>query len=430
MATAENPIPSLVDVIVIGSGPGSATVARELARKGYSVAVLEWGSAAPLKGTLAQMAGIAAIPFKGMFIEPDASLLLRGITAGGSSAINYATAMPPPFDSFRRYGIELESHYSALQQDIPIQPLPDELIGPMASRLMHSAQQLGLSWHKLDKMIAPELCRSGCWRCTYGCPFGAKWTARMFLDDAVAADARLISNAKVSRVLIKEKRAIGVEFKHQGKIQQINSDKVVLAAGGIGTPQILAASGIKNVGRNFFVDPVVAVMGSIKDMQGGREVPMATGLQLQGEGIMLADMTLPKPLFQGFATQAGRVDRLFSHSSTLTLMVKIRDQLGGHFNQLGPVKSLTLQDKEKFKRGIFLARDILGNAGASSIFSSWHFAAHPGGTAKLGEIVDNKLQTEVDGLHVCDASVIPEEWGLPPTVTLLCLGKHLSEVMY
>jgi len=44
----------------------------------------------------------------------------------------------------------------------------------------------------------------------------------------------------------------------------------------------------------------------------------------------------------------------------------------------------------------------------------------------LGTMVDRGLQTATPGLYVCDASVIPQAWGLPPTLTLLCLGERLG----
>jgi choline dehydrogenase-like flavoprotein len=43
--------PPSYDAIIVGSGPGGATVARQLARRGWRVLVLEQGSAAPLAGT-------------------------------------------------------------------------------------------------------------------------------------------------------------------------------------------------------------------------------------------------------------------------------------------------------------------------------------------------------------------------------------------
>ena len=45
---------------------------------------------------------------------------------------------------------------------------------------------------------------------------------------------------------------------------------------------------------------------------------------------------------------------------------------------------------------------------------------------KIGELVDANLKTRIDNLYVCDCSVIPEAWGLPPTLTLLALGKRLA----
>ena len=49
------PVPQGFDVIVVGNGPGGAAVAREMARQGARVLILEQGSSAPLTGTLTQM---------------------------------------------------------------------------------------------------------------------------------------------------------------------------------------------------------------------------------------------------------------------------------------------------------------------------------------------------------------------------------------
>ena len=89
-------------------------------------------------------------------------------------------------------------------------------------------------------------------------------------------------------------------------------------------------------------------------------------------------------------------------------------------------KSLTAGDRAKLASGVGMAREILRAAGAKKIFKSWHFAAHPGGSLRIGDVVDGNLQTTTRNLFVCDASVIPGPWGLPPTLTLLCLGKRLG----
>ncbi|CAH0183365.1 putative GMC-type oxidoreductase Rv0492c [Massilia sp. Bi118] len=422
---------SSFDAIVVGTGPGGASVARELARGGARVAMLEQGSAAPLRGSLGQMAAMAAVPGKGAFIHRDASLLVRAITLGGTSTINFATAAPPPKAMFAAHGIDLDPALAELRAELPMAPLPDNLVGPMAARIMAAARGLALPWARLDKLIRPESCRSGCWRCVTGCPYGAKWTARDFVDEALRHGAVLRERARVTRVLVEEGRAIGVEAVVDGETQRLRAGRVVLAAGGIGSPRLLRASGLLLKPAAFFSDPVVAVMGSVDDLSadeiGGAEVPMAAGASWHADGIALADLTLPQAMYQAFALQAGRVDRLLAHRRTLSIMVKIRDGIGGSVGQRWVDKTLQPADREKFDRGIAIARSILDRAGAHHVFASHHFAAHPGGSLRIGEQVDAGLATSTPGLYVCDASVIPEPWGLPPTLTLLALGKRLGK---
>jgi choline dehydrogenase-like flavoprotein len=422
---------SSTDTIVVGTGPGGATVAMALAKAGQSVVMLEWGDTAPLRGQFGQMASIAAVPGKGAFFHSDLSLLMRGITAGGTSTINFATAMAPPKAMFAKYGIDLSADVQALRQQLPINILPDHLIGPLAKRIQSGAQSVGLNWQKLEKFIHLDKCRAACHRCTYGCPYDAKWNARSFVDEATNHSAKLLTGAKVQRVLHHNGRTQGVEYLKDGALLKHYADNVILAAGGIGSPRILQNSGFDNAGRDYFVDPVVAVMGSVPDLEddhqnNGREVPMAAGMQLVDEGITLSDLTLPRPLYQAFSAQVGRFNRLLDHGKTLSIMVKIKDDLGG---QIGPKwvnKSLTSDDRQRLATGTALARNILEEAGATNLFNSHHFAAHPGGGAKIRELVDSNLQTEVQGLYVCDASVIPEPWGIAPSFSLMCLGHRLG----
>ena len=422
-----------VAAIVAGTAPGGASVARELARAGARVLMVEAGGAAPLAGTLAQMAGMAAVPGKGAFLHRDLSLLVRALTTGGTSTINFATAAPPPAAMFARHGIDLAPALAAWRAELPMAPLPDDLVGPMAARLAAGARAQGLAWRKLDKMIRPAACRTGCWRCVYGCPFGAKWSARELVDDACRHVGRLVTGAHVTRVLVEDGRAVGVEAKVGGRMETFRAGLVVLAAGGIGSPRILRASGLLSGPAPFFSDPVVAVMGTVDGIEGGgAEVPMAAGHYAPEAGISLADLTLPRPMYQAFAAQAGRIDRLLAHDRTLTVMVKIRDEIKGNVGPRWVDKTLAADDRRRFDAGIAQARGILEAAGARHIFASHHFAAHPGGTVRIGQALDADLATATPGLYVCDASVIPEPWGLPPTLTLLCLGwrlgRHLARV--
>lgn len=421
-----------VDTVVVGTGPGGASVAKRLAEGGQTVVMIEWGDTTPLRGEFGQMLAIAAVPGKGAFVHSDMSLLLRGITAGGSSAINFATMMPPPQGLFERYDIDLSNDIKALYQQMPINILPDHLVGPMAKRIQSGALALGLNWQKLEKFIHVDKCRSACPRCTYGCPYDAKFTARDVVDAATASSATLLTGAKVSQVCHHNGQVHSVEYEKNGTRQKLKAANVVLAAGGIGSPRILQNSGFEQAGCNYFVDPVVAVMGTVgglksKHEDAGREVPMAAGLHLPDQGITLSDLTLPRPLYQGFCMQVGRINRLMAHRNTLTVMVKIKDELGGKIGPKWTNKSLTDGDRQRLSTGTALARDILQAAGAKNVFNSHHFAAHPGGGAKIGELVDSNLETDVNGLYVCDASVIPESWGIAPSFSLMCLGHRLGD---
>ncbi|MGC9027499.1 MAG: GMC family oxidoreductase N-terminal domain-containing protein [bacterium] len=415
------------DVIVVGSGPGGATVAKELALKHKKVLILERGSNTPIKGTTLQAISMSAIPGQSLLITYKMLAIMRGITTGGSSVVFYATAFDPPFDMLRSYNISIEDEIKEAKAELPIKPLSDELMGPMSKRIMESAQALGYKWEKLPKYIYQDKCMPNCYKCNLGCPYSAKWSARMFAEQAVSHGAVLTTGALVTKVITEDHRAIGVEYKKDGVNNTAYAPIIIIAAGGIGTPVILRASGIKRAGYDFFIDPLITVIGFVNDIKGGKEVPMAAGIHFEDEGYMMTDMTVPNVLYMFFAGQVLRLHRLFSHSKALQIMIKIKDDLGGRLTDSGGVrKHLTNNDMKKINDGASRAEKILRHAGAYGIFRSWYVASHPGGTAKIGDIVDANLQTEYKGLYICDASVIPQSWGRPPSLTLIGLGKRLA----
>ncbi len=415
------------DAIVVGTGPGGGSVARELSQRGWRVLILERGSGEPLRGSAVQFLRKAMVPGRSLHFTPDLLALAHGITVGGSSAFYYATAFEPPYGMFDAHGIDLRPEVAALRRELPIVPLDDGLLGPAARRLMESARELGYAWEKLPKMVHQDRCRTECDLCVVGCPHGAKWTSREFVDEACGREAVLMTGAHVRRVLHDGRVATGVEYTCDGSVHRATAGKVVLSAGGLGSPAILRASGFDGVGADFFFDPLLFTIGEVPGLEGGAEFPMAAGVHLVNEGYMMTDLVLPRWLHWFFTAQVGRVDRLAGHARMLPVMVKIRDELGGRLTERGGVrKRLGEVERERLLSGHRRAREILEHAGARRIYRSWYLAVHPGGTVKLGEVVDASLRTEVANLHVCDCSVIPEAWGLPPSLTLLALGRYLG----
>jgi choline dehydrogenase-like flavoprotein len=123
----------------------------------------------------------------------------------------------------------------------------------------------------------------------------------------------------------------------------------------------------------------------------------------------------------------GRLDRLGQFRRTLSVMVKVRDELSGVVSDRGVAhKPLARVDRDRLRAGEEAARELLRAAGATSIHATQRVAVHPGGTARIGDVVDADLASPVEGLHVCDASVLPVAWGVPPTFTIMSLARRLG----
>ncbi|MDO9264168.1 MAG: GMC family oxidoreductase [Desulfosalsimonadaceae bacterium] len=416
------------DAIVIGSGPGGATVAKDLTLKGKKVLILEWGDNDPKKGSFFKTIPRACVPGKSVVMTKHALPVVRAITTGGSSVIFCGTAFAPPIDMFKSYGVDISVEAEEMKADVPMSPLPDELMNAGPRAFLESAGDLGYDVHKLNKFIYPSKCKTKCQLCMYGCPYGAKWDARHFVNQALENGARLITHAKVEKVLIENKKAVGVEYKHNKEIFRAYAPNIIVAAGGIGSPLILRQSGIRSAGYDFFFDPLLFVYGKIKGLGNGKAVPMSAGVHFEEDGIVMTDFHLPHMMKIAFDLEILKLKQAFSYGDVLPIMIKVRDELGGSVSNNGWVnKPLTKADKQKLDKGAEHAKRVLVNAGATDIYRSYKVAAHPGGTVKIGELVDTNLKTKFDNLYVCDCSVIPQEWGLPPTTSIIALGKRLAK---
>jgi choline dehydrogenase-like flavoprotein len=417
------------DYIIVGSGPGGATLGKELSLKKKKVLILEWGDYDPLTGGFLWGAKSLLWPGRSLLITPQMLGLVRGIAVGGSTVFYYATSFPVPLDMLKSHGLDITAEINEARNELPIAPLKDELMGPMAGRIMESALDLGYNWQKLDKLMYQDRWKPEYPFSHYGDPNGVKWSARMYVDQAIANGAKLIDRAKVGRVLMEDKSAIGVEFTRKGRSIRAYASKVIVSAGGIGSAVILRASGIQRAGYDYFFDPLIGVRGVVEDISvPASEIPMSAGVHMEDEGYMMTDMSHPSATSTLFAGQVFRFRQMFSRRRTVQIMVKAKDDLGGHLTDSGGVrKILYKKEKTKLFRGYRRAKEILQKAGAKSIFKTAYLAAHPGGTVKVGDILDADLKTEYDNLYVCDCSVIPEAWGLPPTLTIIGLAKRLAK---
>lgn len=418
------------DAIVVGSGPGGATVARDLTKFGKRVVILERGDNKPIKGTFKQFAKGCFTPGKSLLITQQALGMVRGLTTGGSSICYCGSAFKPLVNMLQSYSINISREVSEIYDELPTAPLSDELMPPAGQMFLKSARELGYDCHKMKKFIYQDKCRVGCELCSYGCPYDAKWNARFFINDALKDGAEIVNGAKVNKVIIENGKAIGVEYSHKRKVHRIFAEKIVISAGGIGSPIILRKSGIQEVGYDFFFDPIWFIMGKVGGLNEGRGIPMSAVIHLEKDGIVITDFNMPRIIKILFDLEVFKLKKTFSYSDILPIMVKVRDDLGGKITKRGLLsKKLNDNDWEKLNKGAQISKRILENLGATQIYKTWLLAAHPGGTVKIGEHLDENLQTKFRDLYVCDASVFPEKLGVPPTSTILALGKRLAKYL-
>jgi len=271
-----------------------------------------------------------------------------------------------------------------------------------------------------------------CGNCVLGCVKGARWTALDYLKEASQHGAELLHESKVEEVLVEDGKARGVRTVGPNGIRSIPADNVILAAGGLGTPVILQSSGISEAGSGLFLDLYVTTYGMTEGLNQIHEPEMAlVDREFHQEKGFILSPFMNHPKMVRFVEIGGR-GLLTSSKNMMGIMAKTTDERTGRVFPDGSVsKSITETDQRRLREGSEISREILVKAGANpkSIVVSKVQGAHPGGTAAIGTVVDLNLQTKLEGLFVCDASVLPFTPGLPPMVTIGALAKRLAKTL-
>ena len=418
--------------VVVGSGAGGATVAREL-QGAFDVTVVEAGR--DFQRATLQRRSIERLRRSRLLVDPRLvrlvyppirfrrtpdMLLVNGIGTGGTTTMATGNGIRMDGD-LRALGLDLDPEFDEIAREIPITTAHQRRWHPTTRRLFRTFDDLGLNPVVLPKMGDAERCRH-CGRCMLGCPYGRKWDSRTYLDEAVRRGARLMTGSAVTEVVIEDGRATGVVTRTKALHRFVPADLVVLAAGGFGTPAILERSGI-GCEPTLFVDPVLTVAARVPNAWQCNEIEMP--FVVQREGYILA------PYFDWISS-------LFHPSwrhrlqDIVGIMIKLADDSVGSVSGRKVHKLLTPGDRSRLDEAVGVATDILAGFGADphEVLLGTVHAGHPGGMLPLTEASARTMHDDrlPENAYVADATLFPKSLGTPPILTIIAMAKRIAAI--
>ncbi|NUO51041.1 MAG: GMC family oxidoreductase [Polyangiaceae bacterium] len=275
------------DVCVVGSGPGGAVVAKELAEAGRDVVLLEEGppfgardfeleAGSSMQNVLRE--GGTRATRGNMFIPT-----MQANALGGGSLINSAICARAPdwvWDKWNHEtGVELDAatmapHFERVEKFLFVEPTPAEVQGPRNMKFKQGCDALGISSEPTWRNV--KGCK-GSGECFTGCRNGAKKSTDVsYVPAAIRAGARVYTSVRAEHVVVDGRRVVEItgHMVEPGTGRETHGVRVrprvvVLAAGCMQTPVILQKSGALGrcewVGRRLLLHPGLAVMALYPD---------------------------------------------------------------------------------------------------------------------------------------------------------------------
>ncbi|MDX1414858.1 MAG: GMC family oxidoreductase N-terminal domain-containing protein [Candidatus Promineifilaceae bacterium] len=427
------------DIVIIGSGPGGATLARQLSRSAanWRIILLERGRDWRRHRLYGTYPGAMLYTDKASFLATSEGLsIIRPLMLGGATSMYCACAADPLPWWHEKYGIDLSAYSRETRRELRIRPLPPKQRGVASTRIAEAAIAVGQEWTAQDKFMIPERtsnfnCRAVC---MLGCRCGAKWNAAEYVDEALVLGCELWTRAYAKKIIIDSSQAIGVQGTVENEPFFIKARHVILAAGGIGSATLLQRSGFQGPGQGMTMDTTVMVYGYAPYKGNGNEPPMTWSYADYELGVLYSTLIDPWLNYPVAMIRKGPAYSLTWHrwGRTLGVMIKLKDETSGKVTADGQIyKGLTMADQQKLRRAEQIARKILIKAGCNpdTMFTTPLRGTHPSGTVRIGHSLNQNLETEIENLYVCDASVFPEALARPTVLTIISLAKRLADYL-
>lgn len=483
------------DVVVIGSGAGGGAAASAFARGGKRVVVLETGGAYTAHDFNQREFSISQLYLDGGLTATDdlGVTILAGSCLGGGTTVNWCTSLrlPPRIaqEWEQRSGIaglesELAPHYDEIERRLDVRfALQDNANNRV---ILDGARTLGVHVEASPRNAAAE-CGDGCGYCGFGCAYGNKHsTPAALLTDLAASDGAIYVGATALRIETSGARAHRVlaSARVAGEMRSfsVDAELVVVAAGTLRTPGILARSGIRgpSLGHRLFLHPVAAAVvefdrriepwrgpmqSAYSDAFNYRRGNYGAKVEVAPAHPGLAALALPWVRREQHAAWMERLPNI----ATLLAITRDRDPGSVGLDDEAAIHyRVSPFDGESLLAGLVGLFDLAFAAGAVRAAtlhvapiqierSQWGsrkraelaaqlrrigvgpnrqilFSAHQMGTAAMGcdpkcSVVDSSGRVwGYENLLVADASVFPQSSGVNPMLTIMAMANRVAAI--
>ncbi len=413
--------------------------------------------------------------------------VVQGKMVGGTTVINSAICVRTPgdvFDEWRRYhGVggddfadSIWAHEDRIADEIGTEQTASAYLGRSNLLALAADESLGLQGHVITRYA--KGCE-GSGQCLQGCARGKKQSLNVnYLPEVLALGGSIFSSAPVDRIRFERGRATGVigRFVHprtgtKGARFRVRARRgVIVAASVTHSPLLLRRSGLRSraIGAGFRAHPGSGIFGFYDqnvDANIGVTQGWATTVFRDSPGFKLETLSIPMEMgvsrFGGggrdWMRKIGdyRQMSMWVQATRARTVGRVHAGLGGK-----PIirYSLDRADMKTFRAGLVQVAEMHFAAGARRI-SPGVFGlpslleadqldllregpldprayvavlSHLFGGCVMGDDPSRSVCSQdgkvhgVEGLHVADASIMPDNIGVNPQHTIMGLAAHVA----
>jgi choline dehydrogenase-like flavoprotein len=481
-------------VCVIGTGAGGAAALARLAERGVDVIAVEAGPYTTAKDFTQRELEMLPLLYREAGLRTTSNkaiAILQGTGVGGSTLHNTGLIYPTPEGIAERWRQEhgfpldpqtLERYVAEAVGSLRSVPIPLDRINENNDALRRGAEALGWGYRI---PLHNRLECLGCGYCMLGCAYNRKSNAALtYLPRAVAAGARILSDAPVTRIDGKAgaRRVVcqlkGADGTSTGGRVVVEAPVVIIAAGALDSPALLLRSGLGNgrIGRGLRLHPAAMVSGVFPEpIRSWRGLPQSVIVEEfasffedgRGGFLILPSASNWPGMTAAVVSGMGAEhrSRMREHPYVASSAVLLHDETEGRVTTTRDGQPVAQYwpnsgDLEELRRGVEAAARVYFAAGARRVYLPYADApvvrseaelrgalakahaiphrislnaVHPQGSCRLGS--DSKESTAdphgevwgAPGVYVADGSLFPTSVGVPPQVTIMALATAVAD---